>query len=420
LNSLAIFAFMLTACGGGGGGGGSASSQPVSYTYSTTSSKGDYSEWTFTGNHLNAIWDSITTAGDIAYTTTIDATCVAEDSFGRRACTIDTIDCVNAAETCPTTTPTNLIVREVPGVALFVAIPPDTQLHVGFAKDSTACSQDVSGDYTIISTGISLKEIFGMLRSDNDLINILQSNFGFDSPMATSTPATETPAVTYLTSAESKTFGDEGCSDGIRVRRNGTNLIRAMITHSGLVVMDYPAGQGGAVGFKTANAASLTDFAGKSFSGISFRDLGESPQYVNADFSAVSSDPVSGDLVTMDVTIDDGTAVTTGTTSLMPLTTASTATDPAFPDFSIVPPGYDTSMLATDYPSPVAIPGMFKVDITSDTARVLLAAMRYHGKAIAIGSGYNWRTTGEISSATGLPFTSNGLFNSGNFILFER
>lgn len=397
--SLVVIIALLTACVGGGGGG-STSSAPKSHTYSTTSSRGDYSEWTLSGDLLDAVWYSVTDAGDVAYTTTIAATCGAEDAFGVHTCTVDTSDCVDGIFSCPTSTPTDLYVREVPGVALYVQVAGDTQLHVGFAKDSTACSQDVSGDYTMIRTGLGLNEMFGMVQTDSNFINILHSDFGFYS-----SAVTDTPTVTYRTVTESEAIADEGCTDGVRSRRLGSgDLVRSMITHSGLFVLDLPAGQGGEIGFTVANAASLVDFSGKSFGGISFPDSGP-PQFINAEIGTVSSG-----LVTMAVTFDTGES---GSMNLMPLTTPSSVTNPGYPDFSVVPTGYDMSTLAGSFPSPASIPGMFKVDVPIDTGRVVLAAMKFHGKVIAVGVGYNWRDAGSA-------FPYSGLFNTGNFILFEK
>jgi hypothetical protein len=64
-----------------------------------------------------------------------------------------------------------------------------------------------------------------------------------------------------------------GCDDGARTRTlSGGATVRLAASSSGALIADLPSGQGGIVAFKTTNAATLADFAGKSFGGISFSD----------------------------------------------------------------------------------------------------------------------------------------------------
>jgi hypothetical protein len=401
--SIGFLTVLLGACGGGGG---SATPVAQSNTYSTTSSKGDYSEWTISGNHLDAIWYTVLDTGAIAYTTTISATCAAPDAYDVRSCSVDTSSCSDGVGTCPTGSASSLQIREVPGIALFAKVDSDMQLHVGFAKDSTACSQDVSGDYTMIRTGLGLNESFGMTRVDSNLLNVLHSNFGFDAPSAT-----DTPTIAYRTGTESESLVDDGCASGVRIRQSGGDTVRAMITGTGLFVLDLPAYQGGMMGFKTGNAASLSDFANKSFGGIQFVSDGTT-DYVNADFGVVS-----GGKIDFNVSLSSGAS---GTLSLLDLDTPTTVSTPPYPDFSVSPSGYSASVLATSYPAPDNIPGLFKLDGSTDGTQLVLAAMKFGGKVIAVGMGYHYRTTAEIDPVTGLPYPADGLYNSGNFLLFEK
>jgi len=175
-------ALILTGCGGG-------SSSPGSTTYSTTSNKGDYSEWTLSGNSLNANWEVINSTGDVNYTYTIAATCSAADADSVHQCTISTASCADGLATCPTTLPAGTFdMMEVPGVALLVHTTENSggdELQVGFVKDANACNDDVSGDYTDIRTGIGLRDSFGMYRSDNNFLNVVHSDFGFDTTATT-------------------------------------------------------------------------------------------------------------------------------------------------------------------------------------------------------------------------------------------
>jgi len=401
---LAAMGLLVSACGGGG----SSATSPVSNTYSTTSSKGDYSEWTLRGSSLNATLDVVNTGGSIDYTYTIAATCGAEDTFGVRTCAIDSSSCMDGVAACSGNPSGNLYVREVPGVALYAKLNTDTQLHVGFAKDNRACSANVSGDYTMIRTGLGVNENFGIYRSDSNFINILHADFGFDTA-----DVNMSQTVAYRTGTESEALADNGCVNGVRVRTlpDGVSKVRSMITANGLFVLDLPATQGGALAFKVSNAASLADFAGRSFGGINFPDIG-SPLFVNVEFGSVNSGKI-------DFSATDSNGAS-GSLSLLPLSGTATLSMPAYPDFSIAPAGYATSTLATTYATPENIPGLFKLDGLSDSGRVIIAAMKVGGKVVGMGMVYNYRTTGDINPATGTNFPADGLYNTGNFLLFEK
>lgn len=407
------FVLSLAACGGGSGSGGT-SSTPTTHTYSTTSSKGDYAEWTLTGDQLTATWNAIQTDGSIAYTFNFNATCGVADSYGVRNCTVDAASstCTDGAITCPASFSGSFNMMEAPGLALFVQTGSGAsrQLNVGFVKDSGACTQDVSGDYTTIHTGIGNTENFGMYRADSNLLNIVHADFGFDTPDSN---VTQTVAYRTASTTPAVTFGDAGCVNGVRTRTLGGITIRSMITASGLSVLDLPAGQGGLIAFKTVNAASLSDFANKSFGGITFPD-DSGPQLVGVD-----SGPVSGNQVNITGVSTDGTAISL---NIKALATPATISSPAYPDFTVAPIGYTSSstVLATDYATPAVIPGLFKLDGLTDTSRVILAAMKYNGKLIAVGMVYNYRTMSQTNPATGSLFSADGLYNTGNFILFEK
>jgi hypothetical protein len=76
--------------------------------------------------------------------------------------------------------------------------------------------------------------------------------------------------------------------------------------------------------------------------------------------------------------------------------------------------------IISDYATPDVIPGMFKIDDPVNTGRVILAAMNFGGKVVGIGMVYNYRDTSQTNPSTGAAFTADGLYNTGNFILFER
>ncbi len=390
---------LISGCGG-------TNESSSTYTYSTTSSKGDYSEWSIVDNNLTAIWNVITTDGAIAYSYDIAATCGGADADGVRDCAVTSSSCTDGVSVCmdvPAVTET-FNIMDVPGVALYVKTPD--QLHIGFAKNENACDDNVSGDYTFIRSGLGLNENFGMYRSDSNFINISHSDFGFRT-----TGATITPTVVYSTGTESNVLVNSGCADGVRTRSTESGItIRSMMTHSGLFVLDFPAGQGGILSFKTDNAATLADFANKSFGGISFPDNDDSQPF-NINTMGVSTNKVA---------LEINKGGTTQDLNIMSLATTSSLSNPAYPDFSTVPADYNASVMSVSYTAPTDFPGLFKLDNLSDNGRIIIAAMKFSGKVIGIGMVYNYRTTADINPADGNPFPEDNLYNTGNFLLFEK
>lgn len=107
----------------------------------------------------------------------------------------------------------------------------------------------------------------------------------------------------------------------------------------------------------------------------------------------------------------------------MDLGTADTETAPAYPSFAAAPTGYGSSVLSASYATLDDIPGLFNFDGLSDEGRVVMAAMKFNDKVIGGGMVYNYRETTDIDPSAGdgvTTFASNGLYNTGNFILFER
>ncbi len=408
LYNLILFSFIAIvsiACSSSGSSDGNA---PETNTYSTTSTKGDYSEWTLVGGELSAIWQVVADNGDIKYTYNITATCGDADINGVRACTVSSGSCTPGVLACIDTPTGNFDMMDVPGVALFVQMDGDfgdEQLHIGFVKNALACADDVSGDYTFIRSGLGLDENFGMYRSDANFINILHSDFGFDAASAATTPT-----IIYKTGSEAESLADGGCVDGVRTRTASGDVMRSMITNSGLFILDLPSGQGGLLSFKTSNAASITDFANKNFGGISFPD-NANPEAINATSGTVNANKV---------TFAANVGGEAQSIKMMALNIADTTTDPAYPDFSLAPSGYNASTMFATYPSPSDIPGLFKFEGFTDTGRVIMIAMKFNNKLIGIGMVYNFRNTGDTNPATGNPFTTDGLYNTGNFILFEK
>jgi len=393
-----------------GCGGGSSDETPTveSSTYATTSTRGDYTEWTLTGNALHAVWQVVNNSGGIDYTHTFDATCGAEASTGLRECTLGTVTCADGLEACPTLPTGSFSMMIVPDVALFVhtGTGVSSQLHIGFTKDANSCTADVSGDYTFIRTGLGQRDTFGMYRSDANFINILHSDFGFET-----TDANMNQTLSYNTSTEIESLVNNGCTDGVRFRDDtGGNAIRSMMTRSGLFVLDLPAGEGGLLSFKVENAATLADMAGKRFGGYTFPD-NDDPEAIS-----VTSGEVVGNRVPLTATLSSGME----DFRIMGLGTSDSMLNPAYPNFAVAPSGYSTSTLSTTYATTDSIPGLYKFDGLNDNGRVILVAMIHNSKTILVGMVYNYRDTTDFNHSTDMNFTEEGLYNTGNFILFER
>ena len=405
--TIVFSSLLLSACGGSSSSDDDNEIAETSVTYSTTSTRGDYSEWSLDGDDLSVVWQAVDDLGAIDVTYTIAATCATANEFGIRECTISTASCAPGASVCSDIPSGTFELMDVPGLAIFVNtddVGVEKQLHVGFAKDAGACEDDVSGDYTFIRTGLGLSENFGMYRSDTNFINIAHSDFGFE-PLSMFTAQ----EIAYRTGSASgmEVLNDMGCVEGVRTRDADGTLIRSMMTESGLFILDFPAGEGGLVSFKVDQAAVLADFAGKTFGGISFPDNGD-PSPVLAEFGSVNAGRVEVTVGTETINLVD-----------VEFDTSATITNPTYPDFTAVIPDYAGNALAATYPTPDTIPGLFKLEDPADSGRVILVGMNFNDKVIAFGMVYNRRDTTDTNPATGNPFDADGLYNTGNFIIFE-
>ena len=391
----------------------------ASYTYSTTSNIGDYSEWTFDGSTASTSWQVINSTGGVDMTYRVVADCgTFNTNYGYYTCTISTAACTPGLAACSGLPSGTFDMMEVPNTAIFVHTGSgvSSQLHIGLIKDSAACTADVSGDYIYARTGLGNRDLFGAYRSDSNFVSITHADFSMYSSASGTTPVVE-----YSTQDASGTgavtFTGSTCANGVRSRGLNGETLRAMMTNSGLFILDLPSGQGGIVSFKMANAATLSDFENKSFGGISFPD-NANPSPIAAVTGAISANAVA-------VSSGDVNGVPIGAVDIRPITNnASVATSPSYPDFSVAPASgtySSNTTLQPTYPTPDSLPGLFRIDgALADTGRVVLAAAKLNGKVVAFGFVYNWRDSGQTNPATGSPFSPDGLYNTGNFILFER
>ncbi|HEX5636834.1 MAG TPA: hypothetical protein VFY78_07080, partial [Gammaproteobacteria bacterium] len=270
----------LTACGGDGGGG------PTSYTYNSTTSRGDLVNYTITGSNASIQWHVTNNVGAISFTWNTTATCGAHDAtYGHRTCTIVSSTCTAGVEACPVTLPSGDIeILEIPGTALIAHVPTAVawladgsthdELHTGFI--SGGCPADVSGDYAYVSTGRangtnSATDLFGIYRSDATFNEITHADFGMTT---VGSAALNTAVANYVTSdtAGAVTLTGDSCANGIFTRGLNGQTTRLNITQGSGFIFDFPAGQGGLIALKTSTAALLADLAGRNWRGISFPD----------------------------------------------------------------------------------------------------------------------------------------------------
>jgi hypothetical protein len=413
--------FTVTRCNSSSSGTGGAVSLPQlsGSVYSTTSNVGDYAEWSFASGVLTTLWYKVSSAGAVDGVISLTANCGAEDgTYAFRTCTIATASCQQGTcGTLPSVGVDTFKMLEVTGVALFVKTGNGvgSQLHVGVLRDNSGCSANVAGDYVYIKTNVANRDLFGMYRTDSALNVINHSDFGFSNPGS----AAATPTLTYNTQggtgAGNDTLVGSACSSGVRTRTLSGATLRSMMTSGGLFILDLPSGQGGLVSYKTTSAATLADLASKNFKGISFPDNG-TEQAVQITTSAVV-----GSAVAFTGGTSGGPIGITSANFKALSNTTNTATAPAFPDFTAAVTNYSNNItLQPTYSTVAAIPGLFRIEGTySDTGRVIVAFMNSGGKTIGFGAVYNYRTAG-MSKPDGSTYSSNGIYNTGNFLLFEK
>ena len=108
---------------------------------------------------------------------------------------------------------------------------------------------------------------------------------------------------------------------------------------------------------------------------------------------------------------------------IRPLTNATTAlTNPAYANFAAAPAGYNAgaNILAATYATPSIFPGIFRMDNSmADSGRLLISFIKFNTKVIGFGVVYNYRTNGQ-TKPNGTTYTSNNVYNTGSFILFEK
>ena len=318
-------------------------------TYGSTSSTGDFAQWTVDGSTITAVWQvTESVSGAIKRTLNISATCGAADAtYGYKTCTIDSGSCTAGTGSCSGETPpagAQFHMLEVPGTAIFVHAGSggaagsggDTdQLHVGFTLDTT-CS-DVAGDYTFMKVGKAQRDLFGVFRLNSDFSSITHATIGANT--ATCNGSTNTGSCTATPTWAMSETGSElnamavtpSCSSGVRtLNLGGGKTARTIRSTGGTFIFDLPSGEGGVIGMPVAKAATAADFANKTFNGIAFPD-NDGPKLMAVTTGAVSGGAEGITNISFMNSGVPGGGMTNPSIAPLSVTPSTTASSPGYP-----------------------------------------------------------------------------------------
>ena len=396
-------AVLLAACGGGGGS--SSSTTPTAVTYGSTSTKGDYATWTIAGSNLTAVWQEIDSLGAIDSTINLTATCGTPDAtYSFRTCTFVTITSTDPAATLPAIGST-FDILESPGNVIFVhtgsAGTNDEQVHAGILKSSSGCTEDLTGDYIYSHAGFDHRDLWGFYTTTgSDFLDVTHADFSMVGASIAS--ATMQYATGGGTGDGTGSIIGTTCTDGVRTVDLGVDgTARLVKTENGMFILDLPSGKGGIVAFKSSNAATPTNIAGKRFGVVVFEEQGTTKQTSLLDLTASAVVTSGGDSsITLTGTGNDlGSTVINAT--LEPLSNPGLATRYA------TPAAYTANnTLATTFPDPKNVQGVFQVTTDAGPNVILTMATGPAGKLIGFGNSSK--------------LVGTNLRGKGSFFIFEK
>ncbi len=401
------------------------------YTYSVSSSKGDYSEWSFDGTTLSGTWLSLDNTGVINYTNTISSLCSTYDSnYNYYTCTLNTSlsSCTEGpgSDNCQSLSGLVTKVLEAPSQSISVelsGLSNNQQLMTGFVKDATSCFNSINADYAFIRTGLGRKKTFGVYRSDNNFLSTSANEFGLKS-VSSSATVTVQYLTEYANTASSSSTGtivyaDGGCTNSLRQRTfSGVNS-RVMATTSGLLVNDQGSLQAGSLGVKTTAVANVNALQNRTLSGFLFGDDG------TLKLVKVVTGSASGGIVTITSGDINGGALT-GIDIRQINNIVSVSSGPSYPNFTAAPDNsplsnfnFTANNLSSSYTSVGNIPGLYRLDGFLNQDRILFLATEANSKIMIYGVGYAWRTTAN-TPPPGATFPTDGYYSTYNLVLFEK
>lgn len=394
------------------------------YTYTTSSTKGDFAEWNFNGFDLRGTWQSLDTNGQINFTNSIQASCPTyTDAYNYYTCTVNTAasTCTEGpgAANCSSLSALSIKLIESPGSSLSVlaANGATSQLFTGFNQD-TSCGNNLTGDYVFIRSGLGQTKLYGLQRSDTAFNNTIITEFGLKA-----TGPSTTVTVQYLSESASasgsEVYGDGGCVNGLRLRTLGGVTGRVLTTPAGLMVNDKTSLQAGAIAVKTTAVASPATLQNRTLSGFMFTDTGL------LKFVKITTGSAAGNIVAITSADFNGTGISG--LDIRALSETSTVTSaPAYPNFtSAADPSpisafsYSANSLAPTYANPGSLTGTYRIDGFLTNDRIIFTATVDRSKLMLYGVGYAWKLTTDVPPP-GATYSANGYYSSYSLVLFEK
>lgn len=394
------------------------------YTYTTSSTKGDFAEWNFNGADLRGTWQSLDTNGQVNFTNNIQASCPTyTDAYNYYTCTVNTTasTCTEGpgADNCSSLSALNIKLIESPGssISVLAANGATSQLFTGFNQD-TACGNDMTGDYVFIRSGLGKSKIYGLQRSDTGFTSTNIAEFG----LKASGPST-TVTVQYLSEDASPTgseiYSDGGCVNGLRVRSLSGVTGRVLTTPAGLMVNDKTSLQAGAIAVKTTAVASPANLQNRTLSGFMFTDTGL------IKFVKITTGSAAGNIVAITSADFNGTGISGLDIRTLSETSTVTAA-PAYPNFTSAADSspnsgfsYGANSLVPTYSNPGSFTGTYRIDGFLTNDRIIFTATVDRSKLMLYGVGYAWRLTTD-TPPPGATYPTNGYYSSYSLVLFEK
>jgi hypothetical protein len=394
------------------------------YTYTTSSTKGDFAEWTFDGTDVRGTWQSLDSTGQVNFTNNIQATCPTYTAvYNYYTCTVNTAasTCTEGpgAANCSNFSSLNIQLIESPGssISVLAANGSTSQLFTGFNQD-TSCGNNLTGDYVFIRSGLGQTKLYGLQRVDNGFVSTVIAEFGLKAsgPSAAVT-------VQYLSenasSSGSAVYSDGGCINGLRVRTLSGVTGRLLTTADGLMVNDKTSLQAGAIAVKTSAVANPVSLQNKTLSGFMFTDSGLI-KYVK-----ITTGSAAGNIVAITSADFNGTGVSGLDIRTLSETSTVTAA-PAYPNFTSAPDpspisifSYSANSLVPSYSNPGSFTGTYRIDGFLTNDRILFTATVDRSKLMLYGVGYSWKLTTD-TPPPGATYPANGYYSSSSLVLFEK
>ena len=396
------------------------------YIYTTSSTKGDFADWTFNGTDLRGDWQSLDANGVINFSLSVQAACPNYNAtYNYYTCTVNSASSTCAegpgADNCSSLSTLSLKVLESPGSSISVQAAGFTnnqQLFTGFAKNVVGCGVSIAGDYVFISGGLGQTKIFGLQRVDADFLSVNVAEFGLKAA-----GPSNSVTVQYLSENASgsgaATFSDSGCLSGVRTRTAGGVAARVLTTTSGLMVSDRTSPQAGAIAVRTDAVATLTLLQNRTLTGFMYADNG------TMNYIKIVTGSASGTVIAITAADINGTPLSgIDIRALSSTTTATTA--PAYPNFTAAPDAspnsaytYSGNSLVSTYINPGSFTGSYRIDGFTTNDRIIFTAAVDRDKMMIYGVGYSWKLTSD-TPPPGVTYPVDGYYSSSSLYLFEK